>query len=618
MPDVGSYPIGKGKPIASVPKRAKGAEGLTLLATQIRQEIDSGERQRKTRLKKYDRLLQFYLDQPPDPTNEAFPGASRAHKNIIQVKVDALGTNVARTLTSQEPYCVASVVDASAIVEAGDELQINLEKMVGFFVKKARVRDFISAASVEAGLYNTGIIKSKWSDSGSKIDPTPGPVLKVVEAHNLSVFPSTVYDIWDAKTVADRYWLRRAQVEDAQRKGVFASTKKISDVSDEGSARAENQPSVIGHIFGDSAGNNENDRIELWDVTFRDFDQAGDEVWWNGVLAKKDGVWLRLDRLKYSRPEYHVFRYKNMVGEFWSKSSVANDLQGEQISAMNLQRSLEDGIQFNIYGAVFTTSSGLGEQYSKYGPGTVLEGEFGSEFNVINPKADLGYVPTAIDGCLRYSDQIARISQAGTAGESKVDTATEATIIRAGQQAGVDDYLGTFSVGLVSLWEMVHEYLDVHKASWYTKMSVFLGVTEQDVKFLTTPTMWESNTSSVGATPSNQLQIVQMLNEALQMGYPLSKTELTKKMLWIAERLGLSGADKLFAGTPEAIMDELSKATGIDPTLLSKAVETAQQQQQVIQEGQQLEQDAEIGNALLTGLGAAGQQPGMARPVPGA
>ena len=618
MPEVGYYPVGEGSPIASVPKRAKGKDGLTLLANQIRQEIDSGERQRKTRLKKFDRLLQFYLDQPPDPTNEAFPGASRAHKNIIQVKVDALGTNVARTLTSQEPYCVASVVDASAIVEEGDELQVNLEKMVGFFVKKGRLRDFLSAVSVEAGLYNTGVIKTKWSTVGSKIDPTPGPVFKMVEAHNLSVFPATVYDIWDAKTVADRYWLRRAQVTEAQRKGVFAKTKALSEVSEEGSARAENQPSVLGHIFGDSAGSEENDRMELWDVTFRDFDEAGDEVWWNGILAKKDGVWLRLDKLRYSRPEYHVFRYKSMVGEFWSKSSVANDLQGEQISAMNLQRSLEDGIQFNIYGAVFTTSSGLGEQYSKYGPGDIIEGEFGSEFNILNPKADLGYIPTAIDGALGYADQIARISAPGTGGESTADTATEATIIRAGQQAGVDDYLGTFSIGLVSLWEMVHEYLDIHKGEWYSKLGVFLGVTEQDVKALTAPTMWEPNTSSVGSTPGNQLQVVQMLNEALQMGYPLSKTELTKKMLWIASRLGLSGADKLFAGTPEAILDELSKATGIDPTLLAKAVETAQQQQQVIQEGQTRAEDATIGNDLLAGMGVTGEQPGMARPVPGA
>lgn len=595
-----------GNAIKERPDGAADAAGLKKLAVKAAEYVKAGVRQREeNRKERYDRLRALYLHDAPVPAEMPFVGASKAHLNVMQVKIDALGTNVMRTITSRAPYFVAQTYKQK-------QQNIVIERVVQEFLDRAFLTDQLAAISSDAGLFNIGVLYDKWCPNGNDYDPVPGIEICPIEIQDHFCYPAGVTDEpWKSKAVGHRIWVRKASLEAKKRSGEYADVK-ASATGDPQEERQRAEPSVTGFTSHDSAGSNDNDLIPLWWVCFKDFIE-NDEVWFWGLLSETDAEFLRLERYEATRPPYHVVRYKPTKGEYWSLSSVGNDLQGIQLDINDLLREWMDGIKFNTYGVMVGSSFGRAEAHLKYRPGDFLNQDAESNTQYFNPRADLSYIPGAISMFLGYADQVVRISQESSAGESPGTTATQAAIRQAGMKAGVDDYIGTAGKGCVSLVEHVHELIVLHIDEWYPVLAEYMGLTPEDAETLSLPTAWSLNTNSIGSTPSNQVQVLQMALEAgttnPQMGFDLRG--IGYQILVQAERMGLSGATELqLPETPEQMIQVLAQVTGTDPMILTDAVEQAKQTQQLAAEGEKNERRQKIGESVASGLGIAGEQPG--------
>lgn len=586
------------KSILQVPK---GYE-VPLLAKDLSMQIRSGESEgRQVRKDRFDRVYQQYLQEGPVPVEKDFDGASESTLNIMQVKIDALGTNVMRTMTTQEPYCVAQTFNT-------DGANSIIEKVVQFFAVKAGVEDRLSSVSPDAGLFNVGIIHNEWTD-GDWQDPTPGERLSAIEVQDFFIYPPSIADEpMKAWSMGHRVWVSKSDLELMKARGEIADIP--SHTGDPGSVREENFPNVSGHIHHETAGSKDNDLAELWWVYYRDRKNKRDRNWYRALVSEKDDKILYSQKLTKKLPCYHVFRYKNTKGEFWSKSSVGNDLQGVQLDASSLVRKWLDGIDWNVQGVGFAQSSGSGEQFIEVKPGALTEGEWQEAPNYQFPKADLSHIPVALGWFVDYADQIARISQSGTGGkEGGETTATQAAIMRAGQQAGVDDYIQTAGKGLVSLYASIHEDLVENMGSWYPVFGDFLQVSEEETAALRMKTQWRLNTKSIGTTPGAQLQVVQMLSEKQAIGMQSGGSSIDPYMLdtltlQLAVRLGLPGAEKMqLPKDPQQMIVLLAQTMGIDPELLMEGVQQAQQATQAIQEAEKNVAKQKQIETVATGLG---------------
>lgn len=598
------------KAIEEAPKGAETTEGLALLGTRVADEILAGRRSmEEAKQLLYDRLLALYTHDAPTPAKPPFKGASTAHLNVMQVKGDALGTNVMGTMLAKPPYCVAMAGFD------GDRLRRNVvaERAVQFFVDKGHAKHSMAEVSRDAFLYNVGPLYTGFKTKGDGFDPTPGVEYCPIEAFDFVLYPPSVAaNVWKdpVKLVGHRIWVRRGTCDARKKSGEYADVPVQAD-QPEGVRQAQEQ-STTKHIPHDSAGRKENDLLPLWWVCFKDLDAAGVEVWWWGLLSEHDKQFLRLRRHKEPRPPYHVFRYKANKGEFWSKSTVGNDLQGVQLEINNLYRMWLDGVKWNIYGTAVGQSYGKAEQHLQLEPGAMVLLDNPSDAQYWNPQADLAYVPEALQTLLSYADQIVRISQEFTGGESEDSTATQAAIRQAGMRAGVDDYISTAAMALVSLYEYTHSLIVNNLDAWWDDFAEFLGFTDEDRARLEEPVMWVPHTQGIGSTPGVQVQLLQMVMESIAvLGAPVDKRKLADLMLVQVERMGLAGAsDLMLPESPDEIIQTLGQMLGIDPLVLSDFVMKAQEVQQMAQQGEQNDERAKFAEAVAKGVGGVDGAPG--------
>lgn len=591
------------KAIHEAPASAQTMEGLRLLGVRVADEVIAGRQAvESVKSELYDRLKSLVTHDAPKPEKPPFKGASSAHLNVMQVKGDALATNVLGTMFAKKPYCVAM---------AGwdkDRFRRNLvaERVVQFFVDKGMATFAVQESSQDAFLYNVGPVFTEFVPTGDGFDPTPTVKYRSIEAFDHFVYPpSVVSRLWEdpVKSCGHRIWKRRSSCDALKKKGVYADIPVSSDLP-EGVRQAAEQ-SVTKHIPHDSAGQKANDLLPLWYVCFKDVDSSGDEVWWWGLISEHDKQFLQLRRHKEPRPPYHVLRYKPNKGEYWSKCTVGNDLQGVQIEINNLLRMWLDGTKWNIYGTSVGQSFGRSDQMLQMEPGGVTLLDNPKDAQYWNPGAELAYIPEALQFLLAYADQIVRISQEFTGGESESSTATQAAIRQAGMRAGVDDYIATASLSIVSLYEYTHLLAVSNVEAWWDELSVFLGLTDEDRALLEEPVMWQPHTAGIGATPGTQVQILQMVMESLlTLKAPIDVRLLAEQILVQAERMGLAGSQEMMLPEgPEDSLRELSQILGIEPLILEDAVKQAAMVQQAAMEGQKNDERAKIGEAVASGMG---------------
>ncbi len=589
----------------AAPKGAKTEAGRKKLAKRVVMELRAGIRQYAVRQPRHDRLKALHGNDPPDPETKAFPDASKASYPIMQVKIDALGTFVMNVMTAQEPYCVSQTYKK-------DDTNLFQERVVGFFLVKDGLKLKLSAISPDMGLYNVGVLKTDWKTDGTDLDTTPSVEVTPIEVHDFVPYPAIYAELAKCKTVGDRFWLRRSQIKQAQRENKFFEVE-LPTQGGKSNKRAESQTETAGHVPDDNAGQNANDQIELFDVTFKADDDGGKEQWFRGTVAFNEEVFLTLDRHELDRPGYHRFSYKNDYTEFWSKQSVGNDLQGVQNNAIELFRNLIDGIKMNIYGAIFTQSAFMAEEYKTFGPGDIVSMPTVGDIVPYNPKADLNFIPQTLQQMSDLADTIARIRQISTAGApDKGVTATAESISNQGQQAGLDDYIATASFGgLVSLFDYAHELIALHIDEWMPVFAEFLNLQEGDEERIAMPALWRPNTSSVGATPGAQIQLLQTLTERSQLpGSSIDPYDLDTRLVSLVARMGFTDSTGLqLPQQVEEVVSTVARRAGIDPQLIMDALEQAQETQELIQDGETVERKEDSIETIRVGMGLPEEKP---------
>lgn len=534
------------------------------LAEAIVTAIESGKASRITREPRWKQNRAFYYNEPQGRSNPPFAGASNNHWNLVQVKLDTLGTHVVGTIFSQEPYCVAESYTDVDVAES-------LEKIVQFFAKSSKLEEAAKVVSPIAGWSNHGVIKVRWDH---RAKPIPRFRFEVREPFSFVVYPAGLPCLEDALLVGDRFYRTKGEIEAMRQNGDYLPGKELEGVDDADKSAFESIPEYGGPP-NHSAVDIPSEIVELWDIFYK---VQGD--WWSITVAPTDRAILRCERWEYDCLPYAEFGYKSKSPEdgHWSAGSVGQDLQGPQLDVNELINLFNDGLRFNFSGLVTAESASWPEKFLTYSPGSIVQGVFrGLQYH--SPKADLSPILPLLEATLQNADSIARVSPAA-AGASMPGsrTATEASIIGAGQRAGIDEYISTFGSGIETIFKIMQAMLLKSLPDWVDQVGPFLNLSPEDIQALSAPCNWNLNAASIGVTPAAQMQTAMMLVD-LALKAPdagIKQRELGKRILDYAERQGFTNADGLQSDPdPLAIMEELAQALGVDPVAIAEVIDVA-------------------------------------------
>ena len=189
--------------------------GPVALGRMLSDAIDSGAQSRDTFRDRWNRVRGQYehdLEEKRDE-DKAFPEESDAHLNVMQLKIDALSTQVINNIAQNKPYC-------HAVTSQGSEVSSLLEKIVQGEVEKARYDMVLRKIGPSVGWANTGIISDEWA-SEVGLEMRPGVKLTAIDPSDFVVYPAVVSEIVEAKVVGSRFHRRRKEIEELIEKGVY-------------------------------------------------------------------------------------------------------------------------------------------------------------------------------------------------------------------------------------------------------------------------------------------------------------------------------------------------------------------------------------------------------------
>ena len=594
----------------------------------ISNEVSNGLSSRSDREARWDQCETLYFDRPPARTYEPYDGAADAHISIIQTKLDALSSFVLGTIFAPDMPCraVGLVPTEQSVLRRKEEIVWNTLRHYGFLEK-------IDAISPIAGYTNSAHMFVYWKDKKLCIEAT--------RPKEVVVYPAAIVENpRDTKMCMRRFWLRRAQVEAMQElddEGWWSDKPVVSgaDTNDEAVGVGAGV-SRVAHIDGTliseppwTASSHKRPRhystdtsdqlVELYQGYFSAPGSKGKESRYYGIVEYRSRVLLyakEVDGIYATHPGAFKFGYKPETGfGYWSRSSVADNLQTIQLYANELLSLGVDGLRFSVFGTVFASSYTGTSADQRTSPGEIVLGVAVEPQGVMLPRPDLQWLLPFLSYLVQYSDAVAHISVEGAAGQAKSGTTAHEVAARsAGQAAGVGSYIRTFGRTIEEIFAYVEGLVAdniVEFASTDIGRALNISV-DEDLKILQHPVKWELAASTPEATPAAQAQYMQSVIMPLKQMFPgagLDDYETTSRFLELAGRsMGLDTTGLQLPKSPGQQIAFLAQTLGIDPQALA----------QLIQDGIQNEQAAGTGEAGAgieqAGMGGAlGEDPGTAK-----
>lgn len=592
-------------------------------------DISNGLDARSVRDDRYDQCEELYFSRPPARPYEAYDGAADAHLPIVQPKLDALGSLAVGTITSADPICRAAPYGKARNPDMLKLLE-RKEEIVWSFLKDAHLVARLEQIGPISGYTNAAHLFLDWNGiKGFKLDPKRPKEVVVWPASNIDC-PQ------DARSVWRKAWMMKWQVEEKQEKegwlsdGVLVATgnpsiddtNRMSVISQEqrGKLNTSNASyNISNQRVPHNATNQDDQFVQIYQGTFMAPGKDGKQSLFWGVMDYVAKTILYVEPLSekhgYDRHGAFKFAFKEETGfGYWSRSSVADNLQEIQLYANELLSLAIDGLRFSIFGTVFASSYSGTSADTRTSPGQIVLGMVVEPQGTMLPRPDLNWLLPILQWLAQWADIVSHVTTEASGGQAKSHTTAASVDARqAGLAASVSSYIGCFGSAIPDMFSYAEQLLVGHfEEAMLTPCGAMLGLTEDDKEALLLPCCWKLVASSPQWTPASQAQIVQqMLGPIKQMlpGAMVDDYNVANTMFSQLSRT--SGVDTSGFQTPrtvEALIPNLAQMIGVDPSVVAQAIE-------VLQQGSNERQQAAMGQGLQPGDGNPPNGPeGMQQP----
>lgn len=448
------------------------------LSRRVQALIEAGRNEKGQLMDRWKRNKEYYDNVPFPFIQDLIGGAVDYPYPLIQPRLDALRDMVVGTICSQKPFMLAGV-------RGSNQRQEDLENTLQFFAELGRLEDALLEAAPVVGYTNAGIIRVQFVASVHDFLPSQrsdvqttktgqfsfmGLAFDVIHPEDFICVGSNIFGINNAQAVGHRFWLQRQQIKELQKAKLVDEVDVVAGTPEQNISDRDVDNAVTAYA--------NDDKVECWELIFRcsfkDYDThpddkaKGNEEYYKVQFAVDTQEILSLEKYQYSRPWYACLRYKPKPhNSFWNGASVAQDLQGLHVQYQQMNNAKPWAVIANMLPPMFIKGAPY-EKDRKYRFGEVI-GLEGAEISFPNLKVDINGIDSSIMQVERTADATARISSAGLGQEfGKGDTtATEASLVASGQQAGVTGFIRVFSTGLTDLYEIMNELLYMHYDLWF-------------------------------------------------------------------------------------------------------------------------------------------------------
>lgn len=486
---------------------------------------------------RWEQLEKDYSTQPTAGGVELIPGQPPRCFNITQSRVDQLVGGVCGPMTANQPYFVAKAYGQ-------DESSVKMAENTVYYLQ--RVADFerrLRMATRMTCMAAPAIFRFMLRDEGDEdIDISLSgnekvlPRLDVIHPKDFVIYPAAVHDIRRAVLVGQRLWFTLQEIQDLQESGDYLPGE-IAPVGE------NPQDYEVGRrkdwsMTEETAGivPPEHFLIQCYEVLFKGTLEDDTRKWYRAIIALQQKQVLLIERYPYSQPWYFEHFLDEEYGAFYRANPPAQKLQQIQSAVNDVTNLMIDGSIFSAFPAGFTNARMLKQDFMKYEAGTLnyIDGDPNS-IHWTKCDFDPKVMPELIEKFEDWADSAIRISQAGMGQEFKSGTtATEASGILAGQQAGLDEYRANAAMSGVRLCDFIRELAFLH----HDELQATFGEAYpcSDRGCLEKPLMWEAAGKTSENLPQTIINKLQMLMQFLmplvqplmQQGVSINLPELVK------------------------------------------------------------------------------------------
>lgn len=525
---------------------------------ELTRELEAAIEARDKRGERYKRLRAYYYNDPAE---------AECHWPLIQPTLDTLSSAVVGVMMGSDPFFVAQTHDADA--------QKFLEKTLHYFMETGMYADALKRAAVIAGWSNTGWVTTYYDQDSCMFSFSAG------EPFGTAVCPSWSVSLDECRMFGTVRNVRLSRIKELQAKGEYKDVPVLRDSEDRPASEASGDMGAGSQPVDTTA---EDPKVEVWTLYRREDNGNLSEI----ILAPATKAVLKVSDFGYktSPVSDHSFKAKSEIDGYYSPWAVAHDLQDLQRVASEFASAFVEGAKRAVYGVMFVDkgldSADASPFESKAGMVVPVSGEPSKAVHVVYPPVNVDKLLSALPIFDAKAAVVARVSpmMSGNS-DGGLDTATEARQAASGQALATDDYLQQFARGSSATCLHMQEVLAANFDAWFPKCKAVLGLSDelkdQYRAWLNSRVTWRPSAKSMGADPIHQAELLsQIASYAAMEGSGVNTRQIVTTAISLAERRGLSGADKIQdAESPVEIVEKAAEKLGLSPDSLALGVQFA-------------------------------------------
>ncbi len=509
-------------PKIDVPKGARTPEERKKIAEALCLEIDESIRECKALKERWDRNEALYRNEDGILAVQICDSIPARHIPVVQPKIDEIVGETYISTTSISP--MVQGVPASGDTETADKIERDLETLLS--------KGQFDTAWWQA-LETSAICGHSWLRPRIEFhDPNflplsgdltaeayseesqvcAGLVVDYGHPNDLVLYPSHRPKLTQAKTVGFRMpYLRAVEVRELQEVGRYLNNVTIYGGDD--AEEYESGRSVDYDLYRSGLGTGEPDdqTVEMYEL-YTKLKLADDkfERWYQVVVAKTQTEILLIKPWPYSRHPIFALRLKPEPGKFRPSGSIAQNMQGSQLSINDISHLITAGSAMAAIPAMIVPQGGLQQKMTKYNPGDVIESDSPEQVQYVSTGFNPGELFNMLDYYEKKADASARISRIGTSEQlTPGTTATEANALIQSQDAAKNQYSAFASLTLQEMWPYI---LELYKRDFTYLKEIYgdeLEIESEDQ--LSIRLRWEVAGKTSNNTPEALLQKLQFL-----------------------------------------------------------------------------------------------------------
>jgi hypothetical protein len=441
-------------------------EKLDTLTTYICDLIIQGESERNLMSSTWEQNRSDYSNKPIPYVSNIIDGWQDIPAPFSQPRADALAGFTINSLVTQRPMVTCECSTPEELELMGVDIQDDRGKTLDVMFKTGGFSESCKSVAPSAWCTNCGIIRML---GGGRSQPL---IFDNIMPEDFVCVGSGRFNTQTAHMVGHRFEKFRVDIESDIERGIYLDI----DASDLGVSTRRKEANEPG-MATTAPARESHDIISLYQVypmldiekfDWEDGEPEGSDsaVRFNIVVDVTSKTILKIETYPFQYLCYFTFGYKPPPEEgFWHPAPVGWDMQGPHRLYNCLSNLASAGATVTAFPPMISEGGSFSRD-AKYGFGEFVNMETG-QLKVPGVPFNLQAVQAELARIERLGDSVARTSSGSIAQQyTKRMTATETASIDEGRNAGVSDYLETFSSSIPEMCAHAEELLAASFAEW--------------------------------------------------------------------------------------------------------------------------------------------------------